>query len=69
MSKDVNCHSPLLIIQIAQWQKSRDTGRACLAHLRFQNVRWETEMEDKGEPFSQTSEIWVKFQDFPYDLF
>ena len=26
-------------------------------------------MEDKGEPFSQTSEIWVKFQDFTYDLF
>ena len=26
-------------------------------------------MEDKGKPLSQTSEIWVKFQDFTYDLF
>jgi hypothetical protein len=26
-------------------------------------------MEDKGEPLSQTSEIWVNFQDFTYDLF
>jgi hypothetical protein len=24
---------------------------------------------DKDEPLSQTSEIWVKFQDFTYDLF
>jgi hypothetical protein len=26
-------------------------------------------MEDKDEPLSQTSVIWVKFQDFTYDLF
>jgi hypothetical protein len=54
---------------MTQGQKSRDSRMACLAHLSFQNVQWETEMEDKDQTLSQTSEISVKYQDFTYDLF